>query len=400
MNKKISLGAAIAYMAIVAAVAFSITMIYSMNLFNVKMTSITEREKMYSALHEVDLAVREDYYGTIDETALQEAIARGYISGIGDTNARYFTAEEYESYTAGSSGKYIGIGVLTELDSAGYIYVREVYPDSPAAMAGIRPGALITNVDDTRVTAANYERLSGKLRGEAGSKVALVVRQDSSDTNVELTLRVIDVPTVKSTLNASGNIAYIRFTEFSGTTADQLSTALNNLVGAGAKGAVLDLRGVASEELGYTTRMLDHLLPAGTLVYSRDKNGDLTALAASDSNHIDLPMVLLADETTSGTAELFVMAMQDFGRAKVVGSDTAGEGDICEFIRLSDGSAIRITTAQYAGPAERSFGGTGVSPDYGVELNIGDGDRSNLLGNAELDAPYKKALEVLAASIK
>lgn len=99
MNKKISLGAAIAYMAIVAAVAFSLTMIYSMNLFNVKMTGITEREKMYSSLHEVDLYVRENYYGSINEEALQEAIARGYIDGLEDSNARYFTAAEYEAYT-------------------------------------------------------------------------------------------------------------------------------------------------------------------------------------------------------------------------------------------------------------------------------------------------------------
>ena len=105
MNKKISLGAAIAYMAIVAAVAFSLTMIYSMNLFNVKMTGITEREKMYSSLHEVDLYVRENYYGSINEEALQEAIARGYIDGLEDSNARYFTAEEYEAYT--QSGRWI-----------------------------------------------------------------------------------------------------------------------------------------------------------------------------------------------------------------------------------------------------------------------------------------------------
>ena len=121
MNKKISLGAAIAYMAIVAAVAFSLTMIYSMNLFNVKMTGITEREKMYSSLHEVDLYVRENYYGSINEEALQEAIARGYIDGLEDSNARYFTAAEYEAYTQSGSGKYVGVGLVTEMDSSGYL---------------------------------------------------------------------------------------------------------------------------------------------------------------------------------------------------------------------------------------------------------------------------------------
>ena len=167
MNKKISLGAAIAYMAIVAAVAFSLTMIYSMNLFNVKMTGITEREKMYSSLHEVDLYVRENYYGSINEEALQEAIARGYIDGLEDSNARYFTAAEYEAYTQSGSGKYVGVGLVTEMDSSGYLLVREVYPDSPAQMAGIKVGALITNVNGTRVTENNNESMAGRLRGEA-----------------------------------------------------------------------------------------------------------------------------------------------------------------------------------------------------------------------------------------
>ena len=250
MNKKISLGAAIAYMAIVAAVAFSLTMIYSMNLFNVKMTGITEREKMYSSLHEVDLYVRENYYGSINEEALQEAIARGYIDGLEDSNARYFTAAEYEAYTQSGSGKYVGVGLVTEMDSSGYLLVREVYPDSPAQMAGIKVGALITNVNGTRVTENNNESMAGRLRGEAGTKVTLTIQQDSQENNYELTLRAIEVPTVKMTM-VSEDTAYISFTEWSGTTADQFIAQLNALKAQEVKGILLDVRGVTSNELSY-----------------------------------------------------------------------------------------------------------------------------------------------------
>ena len=131
-----------------------------------------------------------------------------------------------------------------------------------------------------------------------------------------------------------------------------------------------------------------------------DKNGEMVKLASSDSAHNELPVVILADETTSGTAELFVLAMKDFARAKVVGANTAGEGDICEIIKLSDGSAIRVTTAQYAGPAKTTFETTGVAPDYEVALAAAEGDRAGILGKPELDAPYKKALDVLAAALK
>ena len=136
------------------------------------------------------------------------------------------------------------------------------------------------------------------------------------------------------------------------------------------------------------------------MAYSRDKSGNLTAVAESDANYWDIPLVVLADETTGGTAELFVMALQDFGRAKLVGARTAGNGDISEIFKLSGGSAIQVTTAQYAGPLQKTFGETGVGPDYEVELVAGDGNRSDILGNADLDAPYKKALEVLAAAIR
>ena len=275
MNKKISLGAAIAYMAIVAAVAFSLTMIYSMNLFNVKMTGITEREKMYSSLHEVDLYVRENYYGSINEEALQEAIARGYIDGLEDSNARYFTAAEYEAYTQSGSGKYVGVGLVTEMDSSGYLLVREVYPDSPAQMAGIKVGALITNVNGTRVTENNNESMAGRLRGEAGTKVTLTIQQDSQENNYELTLRAIEVPTVKTTM-VSEDTAYISFTEWSGTTADQFIAQLNALKAQEVKGILLDVRGVTSNELSYAVRLLDPLLPSGTVAYSRDKDGNLT----------------------------------------------------------------------------------------------------------------------------
>ena len=284
MNKKISLGAAIAYMAIVAAVAFSLTMIYSMNLFNVKMTGITEREKMYASLHEVDLYVRENFYGSINEEELQEAIARGYIDGLEDGNARYFTAEEYEAYTQSGGGKYVGVGLITEPDSSGYLLVREVYPDSPAQMAGIKTGALIISVNDRRVTSSNSENMAAKLRGEAGTKVTLIIQQESEENTYELTLRAIDVPTVKTTM-VSDSVAYLSFTEFNGTTPDQFIAQLNTLKAQGIKGLLLDVRGISSNELSYATRLLDPLLPGGTVAYSRDKSGNLTAVAESDANY-------------------------------------------------------------------------------------------------------------------
>ena len=140
MNKKISLGAAIAYMAIVAAVAFSLTMIYSMNLFNVKMTGITEREKMYASLHEVDLYVRENFYGSINEEELQEAIARGYIDGLEDGNARYFTAEEYEPIPSPAAASMSAWGSSPSRTPPATCWCGRSIPTPPPRWRASRPG--------------------------------------------------------------------------------------------------------------------------------------------------------------------------------------------------------------------------------------------------------------------
>ena len=126
MNKKISLGAAIAYMAIVAAVVFCLTMFYSENRYNAMYNNIVEREREYSVLAEIDQYVRSHYAGEINEETLRAGIASGYLSGLEDPYARFFTDKEYEAYQQTEGQKYVGIGVVTELDVDGYIRVRTV----------------------------------------------------------------------------------------------------------------------------------------------------------------------------------------------------------------------------------------------------------------------------------
>ncbi len=166
MNKKISLGAAIAYMAIVAAVVFCLTMFYSENRYNAMYNNILEREREYAILAEVDQYVRSHYAGEINEETLRAGIASGYLSGLGDPYARFLTDKEYEAYQQTEGQRYVGIGVVTELDVDGYIRVRTVYPQSPAATAQMQPGDLIVSVDGTAATKDNYTDLVATFRGE------------------------------------------------------------------------------------------------------------------------------------------------------------------------------------------------------------------------------------------
>ena len=170
--KKISLGAAIAVMAIVATLTFSITMVYSRQVFNDTMQNIKERESTYSKLSEIDKWVRQNYYGTIDNNALMDSIARGYIEGLGDPYARYMTVEEYSKLNQTGTSKSVGVGMVTEIDESGYLLVTEVYPDSPALAAGIAavrhtiPGIL--PVTGRRITTSHRSQCISSTVSRAG----------------------------------------------------------------------------------------------------------------------------------------------------------------------------------------------------------------------------------------
>ena len=140
MNKKISLGAALALMLIITAVTFSVTMIFSRQMFSTTITNISEKQAMYDKLSEIDSYVRQNYYGTIDETNLNDYISTGYIAGLSDRYAAYYSASDYATLQQENAGQLVGIGIRATKNESGFIEVTEVYPDSPAREAASRPG--------------------------------------------------------------------------------------------------------------------------------------------------------------------------------------------------------------------------------------------------------------------
>ena len=233
MNRKISLGVAIALMSLAAAVAIVITAGYSMYDFNGRMQSLRESEVMYSKLNEIDGYVRQNFYGDIDEEELMNAVAKGYVSGLGDKYARYMTPEEYQAQMEAYESQKASIGVSVVMDPSGYMKVIEVFADSPAEEAGIEVGDLIVEVEGTMVTADNYSELSTSMGGEEGSTLNLVVRRDSQDDDVEIVRRNIEVPMV--TWEQYGDVGYIKIKEFHNNTPAQFNTALKQLTGNGVK---------------------------------------------------------------------------------------------------------------------------------------------------------------------
>ena len=397
MGKKITLGTAITLIIIAIAITISLTMVLALRNFNEKVSSITERENMFAKFTEIDNYVRQNR-GDIDEEELMDSVAKGYLSGIDDPYALYMSAEAYSAYVAASSQTVAGVGISASMDSDGYMLVGKVYEGSTAASAGILPGDLIIKVDDINLSADTYADAEALLIGEAGTKVTLKVRRNGEDTEMEITRRVL-TPTNVATI-AFDNHYYIRVDNFTESTPDQFSKAVEKAISAGAQYLVFDVRSVSSGLISSAATILDRLVGSGDMLYVEYNDGSKETLYTSNSRETDIPMVVLVNEGTSGAAEFFAAGLRDFGKAKIVGTQTAGVGSLQKIYKLDDGSAIQLTIGKYyLANSETAWEGVGINPDHAVSLGY-VADFSNLSTiDPIIDTQLAKAIEVVSAAI-
>ena len=177
MNKKISLGMAVSIAAIVAAFAVVITYTAAIRVFDSRMRSVTERQNMYQVLSEIDMTVRQHYFGDISENYLQKNISQGYILGLEDSYSGYLSADEYQLALGENLGYTFGLGMDVDRSTEGYILVNVVYGGSPADKAGVKAGDMIVTVDGKDVLTVGYEKAIS-LISEASPKVSLVLSRD------------------------------------------------------------------------------------------------------------------------------------------------------------------------------------------------------------------------------
>ena len=395
MNRKISLGAALAFVIIAAAVAVCITMLVSRDTFHRKISNVEQQEQMYQKIQKIDQVVSDNSLYDVDSETLLNAIGQGVVSGIGDPYAEYYSSSEYQKLLDEQSGDAVGIGVLLQEDSSGdYAAVVQVYPDSPAESAGLQPGDLILEVDGSSVRGMELEEVSDALIGEKGTAVSLVYRRNGSDSTAEITRRQYSQSSVTYQV-VDGDIGYLRISSFEENTPSQLNDALNNLQAQQVRGLVLDVRDNAGGDTGSCTECLDQLLPEGVLGYTRTGSSQRQILATSDDSEIDLPMAVLVNENTSSMAELFAAAIRDYDKGDLVGTTTYGKGVLQTLYPLDDGSAVRITTAYFDPPASENFDGVGLTPDYEVSLGR---DQLATMGSMDGDDQLEKAVSVLRSS--
>ncbi|MBQ8868341.1 MAG: PDZ domain-containing protein [Oscillospiraceae bacterium] len=394
MNKKISIGVSIFLMALSATVAVAITFVFSSSIFNSKLNSLNERQAIYDKIDEINQIVRENYNGEIDETKLLDSISDGFAYGLGDVYANYYSAEEYSELKDDLNGKVVGIGVACTKDTEGYARLITVYEDSPAQISGLQKGDQLVKVSDIDVL-TDYTNAINALKGDAGTTVKVIYRRAGEDTEVEITRRKITVPSVESEM-LDDNIAYIKITDFTTSTVNQFESAVGAALDKKAAGIIFDIRNNGGGTMKSVAQMLDIILPEGPVISSTDKNGETKVVYSSDSAEISVPMAVLINKNTASAAELFAAALRDYDKAELVGSTTYGKGVMQDIYPLTDGSAIKITTAKFNPPKSENFDGVGVKPDFAVDLTA-EQEKLWYELDASTDTQLIKAISVVKA---
>ena len=394
MNTRVSLGAALALMMLVAAVTFNITFDFVTSQVNDRMIYLREREEALEKFSLLNREVRANFNGVIDEAYLLDSMARGFIAGIGDPYAVYHDARAFENIQRAQASPVAGIGAALRAnpEGDGYIYVESVFPDSPALAAGIAPGDFIIRVNGEDLTPANSMAMLEAISGERDTRVSLTIRSDNVDRDEDLIRRIVPVPSVYARMIDNTQVGYIQILDFNQHTLDQFRRERDRLMVSGARGLIFDVRDVSGGQLSYVARVLDTLIPSGVIVSSRNRYGVDSVMFTANGPGMDIPMVTLHNAGTIGPAELFVQVLRDYNRASSVGATTAGKGVIQQIFPLGDGSAIEITVALLVSPAGVIFNGVGIRPDYDVSI---DGNWQDL--DEHTDPQLRRALELVDA---
>ena len=353
---------------------------------NAAVTDMDYRDKLELILNYLNLYSLED----IEEDSLGDIIGKGLMENIGDKYAQYYTAQEFDQLIDDMNGSYAGIGVQIVMNDDGLIEVYRVFAGSPAEEAGVQIKDCIVEANGVR-DFADMDSLVSIVRGEEGTTVDIVVLRDEEEIPMTIERRAIVSDSVYSMM-LYDTIGYIAIYEFNTATVQQFNEALDSLFEQGMTSVVMDLRDNPGGDYDSIVAICDRVLPEGVIVTVEDKLGGMHT-ENSDATCLDIPIVLLVNENTASAAELFTMALHDYGMAQIVGTRTFGKGVVQSIFRLLDGSGLKFTTEKYYGPAGNWIQDTGIEPD--CEVEIPDEAYEDGRIDVEEDLQLRKALELL-----
>jgi carboxyl-terminal processing protease len=350
--------------------------------------NVDAEENEFPLLHEVKDLLEKNYLRPLpDDRTMEYAALRGFLGELNDPYTFFIDPPVAQSESHVLAGEYGGIGVQVQRNEQGDL-VLYPFPDGPAARAGVEEGAILLAIDGMPLPPGErIDVVDGMLRGEVGGGrgVTITIRAPESDESrdVFIEFEVVQVPSIVWRMLAEEDtFGYVQIIRFTSRTPDELRTAIEDLKSQGAVALVLDLRGNSGGLLQESVEVASEFLDGGVVFYEVRRNGETTTEATPGGAWTEGPLVVLVDSGTASAAELVAGAIRDHERGILIGQRTYGKGSVQLIFRLSDGSSVHITSAEWFTPNRTPLEGNGLEPtismipdESGRDVELGEAVR-------------------------
>jgi carboxyl-terminal processing protease len=332
----------------------------------------------------------------VDDVALMRGAISGMMEALGDQHSSYMDPESFKQANEGLEGEYEGIGAYVDTTTE-FLTVTSPIPGSPAEKAGLLPGDQIIAIDGEDMTGIDAEVVRLKVLGPAGSTVILTVLRNGANEPLDFEI----VRARISIASASGemlenDIAYVQVTTFGTKTTPELLTTLNDLMAQNPRGIILDLRNNGGGFLQTSVEVTSQFLGEGVVLHEQYGDGTrdtYTAIPGGLATDASIPMIVLINEGSASASEIVAGALQDTGRAKLVGTVSYGKGSVQNWIPLNgENGAVRITIAKWLTPNENTIHQVGLTPDYPMDMTFEDRQADE---DPQLDEAIRVLLEMI-----
>jgi carboxyl-terminal processing protease len=353
---------------IMLVLAIVLTYGITMVVFKYKQTKGDGEYSAADKLSEAVTVIERYYIGEYDSNELTDAAIDAMIKSLNDRWSYYMTAKEFEAYTKESNNEYSGLGIIIEHIEGAGIKIISVYAKSPAGEAGILADSIITAVGELDITNSSLEDVMSVIEEamKEGEVRLTVTQPDGTIKDFTLKPGLVETDPVSFEM-LQNHIGLITISNFEAKCAEQAKSASDRLMAQGAEGLIFDLRNNPGGQLDELLPLLDYLLPEGKIFIRKNIDGTVEE-DTSDASCIRLPMVVLVNEESYSAAEFFAAALRDYEWALIVGAKTTGKGYAQITLKLTDGSAIHISSMEYYTPKGESLAGVGLSPDIEIDM--------------------------------